>query len=145
MCRRVARLLLELPELSLTAENGAIAWSKLREIVRKASPETELFWLRLAGVMSYKEIEVLVRRTPRLAESQQPLQSAEPFRHQVAEARATAPRQLVLPGPWLPESRLASPAPYRAVFSGWADHPREPVESVLRLPPEPSSWSSLIE
>ena len=65
VCRRVARLLIELPELSLAAENGAIAWSKLREIVRKASPETELFWLRLAGEMNYKEIEVLVRRTPR--------------------------------------------------------------------------------
>ena len=65
VCRRVARLLIELPELSLAAENGAIAWSKLREIVRKASAETELFWLRLAGEMNYKEIEALVRRTPR--------------------------------------------------------------------------------
>lgn len=64
-CRRVARLLQELPELTLAAELGNIAWSKLREIVRKASPETELFWLELAKSRSYKEIEILVRRTPK--------------------------------------------------------------------------------
>lgn len=64
-CRRVAQRLQDLPELSLSAELGIIAWSKLREIVRKASPETEALWLRLAKTHSYKNIEALVRRTPK--------------------------------------------------------------------------------
>lgn len=63
-CRRVALALEELPELSLAAEAGSIDWSKLREIVRKASPATETFWLKLASTRSYTEIEALVQRTP---------------------------------------------------------------------------------
>ena len=44
-CKRVARELLRLPELSLVAEEGRISWGKQREIVRKASLETEERWL----------------------------------------------------------------------------------------------------
>lgn len=63
--RRVARSLTGLPELSLAAEYGRIGWSKLREIVSKASPETEAFWLRLAKDLDYKQIEWLVGKTPK--------------------------------------------------------------------------------
>ena len=63
-CRRVARLLQDLPALTLAAEHGTVEWSKLREIVRRAVPETEEYWLRLAQNHSYREIEVLVSRTP---------------------------------------------------------------------------------
>jgi hypothetical protein len=48
-CRRVARELQPLHELTLAAEAGNIEWSQLREIVRKASPETESYWLALCG------------------------------------------------------------------------------------------------
>ena len=58
-CRRVARALIGLPELTLAAESGTIAWSKLREITRKASAETEAFWLKLAGELNYKQVEKL--------------------------------------------------------------------------------------
>ena len=63
-CRRVARALQELPELTLTAEHGTVEWSKLREIVRRAVPETQEYWLRLCRKHSYREIEVLVSRAP---------------------------------------------------------------------------------
>lgn len=63
-CRRVAAALQGLPALTLAAEHGTVEWSKLREIVRRASPETEEYWLRLAQKHSYREIEVLVSRTP---------------------------------------------------------------------------------
>jgi hypothetical protein len=42
-CRRVARALTDLPELTLAAEQGTIEWSKLREITRKATPRRRLF------------------------------------------------------------------------------------------------------
>ena len=64
-CRRVARSLMSLPQLSLAAEFGKIDWSKLREIVSKATPETEAFWLRLADDLEYKQIEWLVGKTPK--------------------------------------------------------------------------------
>lgn len=63
-CRRVARALQDLPELTLAAETGTVEWSKLREIVRRAVPATELYWLQLARKHSYREIEALVSRTP---------------------------------------------------------------------------------
>jgi hypothetical protein len=64
-CRRVARALLTLPELSLNAEFGKIEWSKLREIVRKATPETECYWLELSRKFNSEQIQALVARTPK--------------------------------------------------------------------------------
>jgi hypothetical protein len=63
-CRRVARDVEPLGSLTLAAERGEITWSKLREIVRKASPETESYWLKLAGRYNARQIQELVRRTP---------------------------------------------------------------------------------
>ena len=64
-CRRVARDLLGLPDLTLAAEQGTIGWGKLREVSRKASPETEALWLKLCGDLNYKQIEKLVAKTPK--------------------------------------------------------------------------------
>ena len=64
-CRRVARALTDLPELTLAAELGSIEWSKLREITRKATPETEAYWLELSKRLDYAPIEFLVRKTPK--------------------------------------------------------------------------------
>lgn len=63
-CRRVARALRCLPNLTRSAEQGRLDWGKLREIVRKATPRTEKFWLRLAKSCSYREIEALIQWTP---------------------------------------------------------------------------------
>ena len=63
--KRVARALILLPELSLAAEEGRIAWGKLREIVRVAVEETEEYWLQLAGRYNDKQIQALVSKTPR--------------------------------------------------------------------------------
>lgn len=60
---RVALELKWLPRLSRAAENGTIQWGKLREIVSKASAETESLWLELAKKMSCNEIQELVART----------------------------------------------------------------------------------
>ena len=61
--RRVAQALERLPRLSCAAEKGEISWGKLREIVSKASVETEGTWLELARSHSYSQIERLVRAT----------------------------------------------------------------------------------
>jgi HNH endonuclease len=63
-CRRVAKDLLSLPELTLVAEQGTIAWSKLREISRKATVETETFWIELSKKLDYDAIQSLVGKTP---------------------------------------------------------------------------------
>jgi len=62
--RRLATQLERLPLLSLAAENGQIDYSKLREIARRATPETEAEWLRLSQKMSYSKIQRLVSNTP---------------------------------------------------------------------------------
>lgn len=64
-CQRVARELLALPALSRAAEEGQIAWGKIREIVRKATPETEEYWLALSARYDDSQIQALVSKTPR--------------------------------------------------------------------------------
>jgi hypothetical protein len=58
--RRVAGALEFLPQLTRAAELGQVPWGRLREIVRKASAETEEFWLRIASRKSDDEIRDLV-------------------------------------------------------------------------------------
>lgn len=62
--KRVAKALCELPLLTEEAEKGTISWSKLREIVRKAVPETEAYWIQLADERTSDEIQYLVSVTP---------------------------------------------------------------------------------
>ena len=61
--RRVANRLDELPLLRRAGEEGEISWCKLRELVRKATRETEAFWLELCGTRTAAEIELLVSET----------------------------------------------------------------------------------
>ena len=63
--RHVATRLEELPALSDQAVRGLIAWCKLREVVRVASPETEEFWIHLCHHKTYERIERLVALTSR--------------------------------------------------------------------------------
>lgn len=60
---RVARELENLPYLRYLANYGEIDWSKLREIVRVATVETEREWARLCADHTYAEIEDLVARS----------------------------------------------------------------------------------
>lgn len=60
---RVARELETLPYLRYLANVGEIEWSKLREIVRVATVETEREWARLCADHTYAEIENLVARS----------------------------------------------------------------------------------
>lgn len=60
---RVARELENLPYLRHQANTGEIEWSKLREIVRVATAETEHDWARLCRDHTYAEIESLVARS----------------------------------------------------------------------------------
>jgi len=62
--RRVANKLLALPRLTAAAEAGTIGWGHLREIVRKASLETEGFWLEQALKLTCPQLERLIARTP---------------------------------------------------------------------------------
>ncbi|MBX3172309.1 MAG: HNH endonuclease [Candidatus Eremiobacteraeota bacterium] len=61
----IARELESLPYLRQSANQGQIEWSKLREVVRVATPETEREWGRLCRVRTYAEIENLVARSER--------------------------------------------------------------------------------
>ena len=63
LLRHVASRLGELPGLAQQAARGEIEWSKLREVVRVASPETEAVWLELCMNRSYAQIERLVSLT----------------------------------------------------------------------------------
>lgn len=87
--RRVARSLEGLPLLSEAAERGAIAWTSLREIVRKATVETEERWLELASEMSPTRIASLVALTDvgQMPDADTP-EIAEPF---LTELRAFLP------------------------------------------------------
>jgi hypothetical protein len=58
--RRVAGALEFLPQLTRAAELGQVPWGRLREIVRKATAETEEFWLKIASRKSDDEIRELV-------------------------------------------------------------------------------------
>jgi hypothetical protein len=58
--RRVAGALEFLPQLTRAAEFGQVPWGRLREIVRKATADTEEFWLRIAPLKSDSEIQQLV-------------------------------------------------------------------------------------
>ena len=63
--RWVADKLESLPRLSRAGELGEVCWSKLREVVRKASIETEEFWLEICRQKNYRDVEKLVRFTPK--------------------------------------------------------------------------------
>ncbi len=63
--RWVADKLESLPRLSRAGESGEVCWSKLREVVRKASVDTEEFWLEVCRNKNYREVEKLVRCTPK--------------------------------------------------------------------------------
>jgi hypothetical protein len=61
--RRVAFALESLPLLREAAESGQVSWSKLREVTRKATPDTEEIWLKLCAHRNYHEIERLCLAT----------------------------------------------------------------------------------
>ena len=61
---RVARTLEQLPLLTRAAETAAINWCKLREVVSKATPETERFWLEICKRYSVRQVSALVLKTP---------------------------------------------------------------------------------
>ena len=63
--RRVARELLNLPLMSQAAEKGSVAWSKLREVVSVAVPETEELWLKLCEEFNCRQVRTLVTLTPK--------------------------------------------------------------------------------
>ena len=60
---QVARALERLPYLRLLANHGEIEWSKLREVVRIATPDSEREWGELCRNRTYAEIEDLVARS----------------------------------------------------------------------------------
>ena len=64
-CKRVASRMLGLGKITVEAERGRIDWSKLREIVRVACPETEEFWLAMATKHNSETVRELVARTPK--------------------------------------------------------------------------------
>ncbi len=63
--RRVARELQRLPLLTREAEKGRVPWSKLREVVSVATPETEELWLKLCQELPTGKIQKLVALTPK--------------------------------------------------------------------------------
>ena len=62
--KRVAFRLQTLPRLTIASERGELAWTKLRELVRVASPATEAYWIELAGKYDCERLQKLVSMTP---------------------------------------------------------------------------------
>jgi len=82
--RRIANRLEPLPVLNRAAENGEIDFSKLREIIRRATPDTETHWLELCQKMTYAKIERLVVNTPKGAKPrEEDARPAQPKLHQL--------------------------------------------------------------
>ena len=57
---RVARALRQLPETAAALRRGRLSWSKLREVIRVATRETEGEWLERACRLSCRELEAAV-------------------------------------------------------------------------------------
>ncbi len=70
---RLAEALDELPGLKDQIESGDLPWTKAREVVKVATPETEKAWLALAESKSRRELEkeVTVSRALRDADRQE--------------------------------------------------------------------------
>jgi len=82
--RRIATRLESLPLLNLAAEHGQIDYSKLREVLRRATPDTEADWLRLCQKMNYSKIERLVTNTPKGAlPREEDARPVQPLWHQL--------------------------------------------------------------
>ncbi|MBC8366286.1 HNH endonuclease, partial [bacterium] len=60
---RLAEALDELPKLKDQIESGKLPWTKAREVVKVATPETEREWLVLAESQSRRELEKEVARS----------------------------------------------------------------------------------
>ncbi len=73
--RRVSRELQRLPRLTRAAEHGKVPWSKLREVVSVATPETEELWLKLCQELPTGKVQKLMALTPKAASQVNSLQS----------------------------------------------------------------------
>jgi len=65
---RVARALRDLPQVAAALRRGRLSWSKVREIIRVATPATEHAWLVRAGQLSCRELEAAVAAESRAEE-----------------------------------------------------------------------------
>lgn len=65
---RVARALRQLPAVAAALRGGQLSWSKVREIIRVATPETAQEWLERAGRLSCRELEAAVAAETKTAE-----------------------------------------------------------------------------
>ena len=87
---RLAEKLEELPRLKAGVASGKVSWTKAREVVKVASPETEGEWMKLAEAKSRRQLE-----------------------HEVAKSRSARDRDEsqgeLVP---LPSAPKAAPAPY---------------------------------
>jgi 5-methylcytosine-specific restriction endonuclease McrA len=70
---RVARALRELPAVAAALRAGRLSWSKVRELIRVATRETEAAWLERAARLSCRELEAAVAAETRAAETKAPV------------------------------------------------------------------------
>jgi 5-methylcytosine-specific restriction endonuclease McrA len=60
---RLCRSFEQLPALRESVTSGAVPWTKAREVVRVATPETETFWVEQAQTVGRRELERRVAAT----------------------------------------------------------------------------------
>jgi len=65
--KRLAEKLAELPRVGARVASGELGYTKAREVVKVAAPETERAWLDVAARQSRRELEVTVKRARRRA------------------------------------------------------------------------------
>jgi len=88
-CRRVAERLEDLPILRRAADRGEVGWCALREVVRRATPDDEAYWLEAAQTMTMRRLERLLRQ--REEGSEGPTQEADRV-----ELRVTVPAEFMV-------------------------------------------------
>lgn len=74
---RVAMALTRLPAVAAALRSGRLTWSKVREITRVATPESEPDWLRLAEAGTAAHVERVVRAFRRVTPAQVEHQHAD--------------------------------------------------------------------
>lgn len=124
---RVARLLEGYPRLSAAFADGHLAWSKLREVSRIVTPESENEWLQFALTHSAAEVQRRVVRSPRRQRSRTP-QGSQEERPPATESQKAEQAEFDTPSQAAALEAAASPAPAL-----------EPTPPLLDCPPPVST------
>ncbi len=97
----VARRLARMPVLAAAVERGDVGWTKAREVLRVATPETDAAWTEAAATRTSRDLEALVRAERVDADLKEPARKRLVLTLDAADAERIAV--------WLAAQRAATP------------------------------------